>query len=55
MNALILYMYEKIEMIKNDKNTYVQFYTIQIISYKEFNDLSIIILKHVRFKHCFFL
>lgn len=55
MNALILYMHEKTEMI-NYKNTYIQSYAVRIILYKEslYKDLRIVILENICFKYRFF-
>lgn len=54
MNAtILLYMYEKTEMISY-KNIYIQSYVVRIISYKESNDLRIIILENIYFKYRFF-
>lgn len=55
MNALMLYMHEKTEMI-NYENTYIQSYAVRIILYKEsiYKDLRIVILENICFKHRFF-
>lgn len=54
MNAtILLYIYEKTEMISY-KNIYIQSYVVRIISYKESNDLRIIILENIYFKYRFF-
>lgn len=51
MNALILYMHEKTEMI-NYENTYIQSYAVRIILYKEsiYKDLRIVILENITYK-----